>query len=239
MTIAENLRLVRQNIAEAARQSGRAPEDIILVGATKMNDASRVREAVAAGLDACGENRVQELKEKLPQGAYEGVPLHFIGHLQRNKVKDVVGKVALIQSGDSLPLLTEIDRCAAKMGLVQDVLIEINIGREAAKTGFAPEELPAALAAAAQLKNLRVRGLMAIPPVCQFPTENAPHFQQMRQLFIDNSKEKYDNVSMDFLSMGMSGDYAQAVLCGANMVRVGSAVFGPRSYPGKVPPTQT
>ena len=230
MTITENVARVRAEIAAAAIAAGRDPAAITLVAASKMNDAARVREAIAAGVDACGENRVQEMLEKLAQGAYEGAPLHFIGHLQTNKVKQVVGKVSLIHGADSLHLLAAIDRCAAERGLVQDLLLEINIGAEPSKSGFAPEALPEALAAAAGFPHIRVRGLMAIPPAGLSDDENRLNFTKMKQLFVDNDEKKYDNISMDFLSMGMSADYACAVACGANMVRVGSAIFGPRPY---------
>jgi pyridoxal phosphate enzyme (YggS family) len=235
MTIAENVAEVKRRIAAAAESAGREPSEILLVAASKMNDASRVREAVAAGVDACGENRVQEMLEKNALGAYEGVPLHFIGHLQKNKVKFVVGTASLIHSVDSLALLEQIDRVAAARGLVQDVLLEVNIGAEESKSGFAPEEIPAALEFASRLPGLRVRGLMAIPPICASPEENRPFFLRMKQLFIDNGEKKYDNVSMDFLSMGMSGDYTEAIACGANLVRVGSGIFGPRHYGAPAP----
>ena len=206
MSISENVALVRENIARAARAAGRDPAEIRLVAASKMNDTARVREAIAAGVAICGENRVQEMLEKNAQGAYEGAELHFIGHLQKNKVKQVVGLASLIHSVDSLALLAAIDRCAAARGLVQDVLLEVNIGGEASKSGFAPEEIPAALEKAGDYGAVRVRGLMAIPPVCAAPEENRPFFLRMKQLFVDNGRKKYDNVSMDFLSMGMSGD---------------------------------
>ena len=231
MDIEENIARIKAELAEAARSSGRRPEEVQLIAATKMNDAERVRRAIAAGVDACGENRVQEMLEKQAQGAYEGAPLHFIGHLQKNKVRQVVGLASLIHSVDSVELLREIDRCAARKGLRQQVLLEINIGGEASKSGFAPEELPAALAEAALLPSVWVRGLMAIPPICRCGDENRPFFTKMKQLFVDNGEKKYDNIFMDFLSMGMSGDYLTAVACGANMVRVGSAIFGPRVYP--------
>ena len=231
MSIAENVKLVQANIARAARDAGRDPKDILLIGATKMNDAARVKEAVAAGLPACGENRVQELLEKNAQGAYEGAELHFIGTLQRNKVKYLVGLVRLIHSVDSVELLREIDKQARKRGLVQDILLEVNAAGEASKSGFPPEALPDMLAAAAGFPGLRVRGLMTIPPICAELADNLPYFLLLNKLFVDNGEKKYDNVFMDFLSMGMSGDYEAAVSCGANMVRVGTAIFGARHYP--------
>ena len=230
MSISENVAAVRANMDAAARAAGRDPREVLLLAATKMNDADRVREAIAAGVDLCGENRVQEMLEKQAQGAYEGAPLHFIGHLQRNKVKQVVGLAALIHGIDSRELLETVSRTAAARGLTQDVLLEVNIGEEASKSGFRPEEIPDALSFAASLPALRVRGLMAIPPICRFPEENRPFFLRMKQLFIDNGEKKYDNIRMDFLSMGMSGDYTEAIACGANLIRVGSGIFGPRHY---------
>ena len=228
--IARNVDRVKDEIRRAALESGRQPEEILLVAATKMNDAARVRAAVEAGVDICGENRVQEMLEKNALGAYDGVPLHFIGHLQKNKVKQVIGLCSLIESADSLALLQEISRTAGKRGLTQDVLLEVNIGREESKSGFLPEALDEALAGAAELPAVRVRGLMAIPPICAEAEENRPFFLQMQKLFVDNRGKKYDNVRMDFLSMGMSGDFTEAVRCGATLVRVGSGIFGPRIY---------
>ena len=228
--IGKNVEHVKAEIARAAGDAGRDPAEILLVAATKMNDASAVRAAVRAGVDICGENRVQEMLEKNAQGAYEGAPLHFIGHLQKNKVRQVVGLCELIHSVDSLSLLQEIAKTAEKRGLVQDVLLEINIGNEESKSGFSPEEVGMALEEAARMTAIRVRGLMAIPPICEKPEENRPFFLKMQKLFVDNCRKKYDNISMDFLSMGMSGDYTEAIRCGANMVRVGTGIFGPRNY---------
>lgn len=230
MSIAENISAVREEIAAAARKSGRSPEDILLCAATKMNDAQKVREAIAAGVDICGENRVQELCEKYELSAYEGCPLHFIGHLQKNKVKNIVGKVSLIQSVDSSELASVIDAKASALGIVQDILLEVNIGGEAAKSGIAPEELFETAEKISRFPALRVKGLMAIPPICTSAEENRPYFAQMRQLFVDIGAKKYDNVSMDFLSMGMSADFAVAIEEGANIVRVGTGIFGARNY---------
>ena len=226
-SIAENIQEIRGNIAAALQGADRA---VLLVAATKMNDAERVREAIAAGVDACGENRVQEFLEKDAQGAYAGAPKHFIGHLQRNKVNKIVGRVDLIQSVDSGELLQLIDRRAAALGIVQDVLIEISVAGEAQKSGIPPAALPGLLDLAAGCGNLRVRGLMCVPPILESARGNLPYFMAMRQLFVDNSVKKYDNVFMDFLSMGMTDDYQDAVAAGANMVRVGSAIFGKRHY---------
>ena len=231
MDITESVARVKANIAAAAEKAGRRPEDIYLVAASKMNDSGRVREAIAAGIRICGENRVQEMVEKQAQGAYEGAELHFIGHLQKNKVKQVVGLASLVQSADSLELIRLIDKTALSRGIVQDILLEVNIGAEASKSGFSPEELPSALDSIARLDAVRVRGLMTIPPICSSRQEIEPYFVQMKQLFIDICGKKYDNIRMDFLSMGMSADYETAIACGANMVRVGSAIFGERVYP--------
>lgn len=230
MSIADNVKQVKENIAAAAIRCGRSPDEIKLVAATKMNDASRVREAIAAGVDICGENRVQELTEKLEQGAYEGCPLHFIGHLQKNKVKYIVGKVELIHSVDSVELAGVISKKAQSLGIVQDILLEVNIGGEEAKSGFAPDELDAAMPALADLVGIRVLGLMAIPPICENSEENRPYFRRMKQLFIDIERKKYDNNYMTFLSMGMSADYEVAIEEGANLVRVGTGIFGARNY---------
>ena len=226
-TIAENIRAIRQNIAAALPGADRA---VLLVAATKMNDAARVREAIAAGVDACGENKVQEFLEKDALGAYDGCPKHFIGHLQRNKVNKIVGKVDLIQSVDSEELLTLIDRRAEALGLVQQILIEISVAGEAQKSGIPPAALPALLDSAGRCAHISVRGLMCVPPIQSESGGNRPYFARMRQLFVDNSRKKYDNVSMDFLSMGMTDDYPDAVAEGANMVRIGSAIFGRRQY---------
>ena len=233
MSIAENVKQVKENMAAAARRCGREPDGILLCAATKMNDASRVREAIAAGVDVCGENRVQELTEKLGQGAYSGCPLHFIGHLQKNKVKYIVGKVSLIHSADSLELIGVIDKRAAALGVTQDILLEVNIGGETAKSGFAPAAVGEVLPRMADFRAVRVRGLMAIPPICENMEENRPYFRAMKQLFVDIGAKKYDNVTMDFLSMGMSADYEAAIEEGANIVRVGTGIFGARDYGAK------
>ena len=226
-SIAENVKSIKQRVAEAAVRSGRAPEDVRLCAATKMNDASRVREAIAAGVDICGENRVQELSEKFEQGAYEGCPLHFIGHLQKNKVKYLVGRVQLIESVDCLELLETIDKRAKSMGLVQDVLLEVNIGGEAQKGGIAPDELKDLISVISELPGIRVKGLMCVPPAVG-EEEARMYFASMRRLFEDIASAGIPGVDMRELSMGMSGDYKSAIKEGATMVRVGTAIFGAR-----------
>ena len=229
MSIQENIAEIRARIDRAARSTGRTGADITLVGASKMNDAAACREAIAAGIDVLGENRVQEMTEKLAQNAYDGAPLHFIGHLQRNKVKQVVGKVALIQSVGSVELLREIEKAAAKLALRQDILLEVNIGGEEAKSGFAPEALCEAAALARELPHVRVRGVMAIPPIEREPDGNVPYFRKLHALFVDINEKMYDN-ELEYISMGMSDDFESAIRCGSNMVRVGTAIFGARNY---------
>ena len=166
---------------------------------------------------------------KLAENAYDGAPLHFIGHLQRNKVKQVVGKAALIQSAGSVELLDEIEKQAEKLGIVQDILLEVNIGGEAAKSGFAPEAVEAAAAHAKELPHVRVRGLMTIPPADAARDENMVYFEKVHALYVDINRKMYNN-ELDYLSMGMSGDFADAIRAGSNMVRVGTAIFGARDY---------
>ncbi len=230
MSIQENIAEIRRRIAVACAECGRDPKEITLVGASKMNDAAACREAIAAGIDVLGENRVQEMTEKLAQGAYEGAPLHFIGHLQRNKVKQVVGKAALIQSVGSLPLLEAVEKEAEKQGIVQDILLEVNIGGEEAKSGFAPAELTSAAEAALQMAHIRVRGLMTIPPADSDRETNMRYFQEIGALFVDINEKMFHN-ELKCLSMGMSGDFEDAIRSGATMVRVGTAIFGARHYP--------
>ena len=228
MSIAENVAAIRQELERAALAAGRDPREIQLCAATKMNDADAVRQAIAAGVDCCGENRVQELTQKLAQNAYDGAPVHFIGHLQTNKVKQVVGKVALIQSVDSLRLLSAIDAEARKQGIVQDILLEINVGQEESKTGFREEEILPFLEKIGDFPNICVKGLMAIPPISQNPGDNLKFFQKISHLSVDIKAKKYDNVTVKCLSMGMSGDYQDAIRCGSTMIRIGTAIVGAR-----------
>ncbi len=230
MSIVENIARLRAEIAAAAKVAGRDPAEITLVGASKMNDAAACREAIAAGIDALGENRVQELVSKLAENAYDGAPLHFIGHLQRNKVRQVVGKAALIQSVGSDALLEEIEKQAEKLGIVQDILLEVNVGGEAAKSGYDPSDIPAAAQKAKELAHVRLRGLMTVPPIETKPGENFANFEKVGRLYVDINQKLYDN-TLDILSMGMSGDYPDAIRAGATMIRVGTAIFGHRAYP--------
>ncbi|MBP3673192.1 MAG: YggS family pyridoxal phosphate-dependent enzyme [Oscillospiraceae bacterium] len=230
MSIAENIAAIRKQMEAAAIAAGRDPKEIKLCAATKMNDADAVRQAIAAGVDCCGENRVQELVQKSKENAYDGAPVHFIGHLQTNKVKQVVGHVDLIQSVDRLNLLDAIQKEAAKQGIQQDILLEVNVGNEESKSGFAVSEVLPLLEQISGFPNIRVRGLMAIPPISQNSGDNRKFFQEMFDLSVDIMRKKYDNVSVDCLSMGMSDDYVDAIACGSTMIRVGTAIFGARDY---------
>ena len=230
MSIAENIARIRAEMNEAAIACGRDPASIQLCAATKMNDADAVREAIAGGVDCCGENRVQELVAKEQENAYEGAPVHFIGVLQTNKVKQVVGHVDLIQSVDSLRLLQAVDKEAAKQGIIQDILLEINIGQEESKSGFEVGEVIPLLDKIGDFPNIRVCGLMAIPPISENDGDNVKFFQEIFNLAVDIKAKKYDNVCVEILSMGMSDDFADAIACGSTMVRVGTAIFGQRNY---------
>ena len=226
MSIADNVARVRAEIDAAALRCGRDPKEIKLCAATKMNGADAVRQAIAAGVDCCGENRVQELTAKLAQNAYEGAPVHFIGHLQTNKVR----QVDLIQSVDSLRLLQAIQKEAAKQGIVQNILLEVNIGEEVSKSGFREEDILPLVEKRGEFPNICIKGLMAIPPIQQNHGENLKFFQKMYVLYVDIQEKINDNVMVDCLSMGMSGDFPEAICAGSTMIRVGTAIFGARNY---------
>ena len=229
MSLEENIARVKANMARAALDAGRDPAEITLVAATKVQTSDTIRAAIAAGVAVCGENRVQELTAHLDDYAYDGAKIHFIGHLQTNKVRFVVGRVDLIESVDSPRLLEAVERQAAKLNLVQDILLEVNIGREESKGGCLPEDLPALARQAMDLPHVRLRGLMAIPPAAAESGDNRRFFAATRQLFVDIRSQIGDNdTDIDCLSMGMSGDYEDAIREGATLVRVGTALFGPR-----------
>jgi len=230
MSIAENVAKIRAKINAAAIACGRDPKEILLCAATKMNDADNVRQAIAAGVDCCGENRVQELTAKLAEHAYDGAPVHYIGHLQTNKVKLVVGKVDLIQSVDSLRLLEAIQKEAAKQEIVQNILLEVNVAAEESKSGFSVPQIYEILDRLTDFPNVCFQGFMAIPPICHESGENDKFFQEMYNLSVDITAKKDDNIRVRFLSMGMSNDYEDAIRCGSTMIRVGTAIFGARDY---------
>jgi pyridoxal phosphate enzyme (YggS family) len=216
-------------MANAAVTGGFDPGSIKLVAASKTKSAAEIQEAIAAGVDAVGENRQQEMSEKLALGAYVGAPLHFIGHLQSNKINKVVGICDLIESVSSASLLTQIGQRALSMGIIQDVLLECNIAGEDSKSGAHPHEIHELLILAAKTDGIMVRGLMAIPPLALKVGENRHYFARMYELYVDIKAKRYDNVGMDILSMGMSADFYEAILEGSNMVRIGTSLFGARN----------
>ncbi len=224
----KNYKTITQNIACAAQKVGKSFEDIILLAATKTVDVDIINYAIDAGIDYIGENRVQEFLSKY--GKYSPVHKHFIGHLQSNKVKDIIDKVELIHSVHSYKLALEISKQAVKKNLTANILLEVNIGNEPSKSGFLYEEVEDMVKKIAQLEGIKIKGLMAIPPICENAQQNRPYFAKMKKLFIDIGAKKIDNSSMDILSMGMSDDYEVAIAEGANMVRIGSSLFGKRNY---------
>ena len=229
MDMRENIAKIRAGLDKAVRDAGRDPASVTLLAATKTQSSDTIRAAIAAGITVCGENRVQELTAHLEDNAYEGAAIHFIGHLQTNKVKYVVGKVDLIHSISSEKLLRAVAAQAVKAGVVQDILLEVNLAGEASKSGFTPDEALPAARLSAESDGVRLRGLMCIPPAAEKPGDNLPYFQKLSQLAVDITREMMDNsVDMDVLSMGMSGDWPDAVAAGSTCIRVGSALFGPR-----------
>ena len=228
--MAEAVAKIRETMAAAARAAGRDPADVRLCAACKTRTVEEVRYSADLPIDLFGENHVQELVEKTDAGAYNGKPGHFIGHLQTNKIKKVLGRASLIQSVDSEHLLAAIEKEAAKAGIVQNVLLEVNIGGEESKTGVAPEALWPLLDAAAAQEHIRVKGLMAIPPVNDDDARNRRYLAEVYKLFVQAGERGYSNVSMETLSMGMSGDFENAIREGATLVRIGTAIYGERDY---------
>lgn len=228
--IEENLKEIRENIGQAAMQSGRTASDIHLMAVTKTVEPIFINHAIDLGIDLIGENKVQELEGKREHLHLDHCEVHLIGHLQTNKVKKIVGQVSMIQSVDSLKLAQEIGRQSVLRDLTTEILLEVNIGREESKTGFMPESLEESLYEIGQIDGVHISGLMAIPPICENEFEVRKFFSNMHQLFVDISAKKLDNMSMRILSMGMSGDYQPAILEGANLVRIGSSIFGARRY---------
>lgn len=224
----ENYAVIKENIAKAARSAGKTAEDIILLAATKTVDTELINHAIKSGISYIGENKVQEFLAK--EAFYAPVHKHFIGHLQTNKVKDIVDRVELIHSVSSLKLASEISKQAQKKGVTADVLLEVNIGEELSKSGFEKNEVYEAVCRISEMEAVRVKGLMAIPPICDTAEQNRKYFDQMNKLFIDIGLKNIDNSNMEILSMGMSDDYAVAIEMGANLVRIGTALFGKRNY---------
>lgn len=225
-----NFKTIQENIWNAAASVGKSGDDITFLAATKTVEPEIINHAISLGLDHIGENKVQELLSKYDFYNLEKCSLQFIGHLQRNKVRQIIDKVDLIQSVDSVKLADEISQQALKHGLVMDVLVEVNIGKEENKSGVMPEELEDLLWNIANFKGVKVKGLMTIPPICNNTQKIRKYFENMHNIFIDISSKKIDNINMDILSMGMSADYCEAIMEGATMIRVGSSLFGPRIY---------
>jgi pyridoxal phosphate enzyme (YggS family) len=226
--VVENFKIVQNNIAEACIKAGRNPEEVTLLGVTKTVAPDRINAAIKAGLDHIGENRVQEFLSKRDEINLQNVRSHLIGHLQTNKVSKIVSKVDMIESIDSIKIAKAISEASAKAGIVTDVLIQVNIGREDTKYGVMEEGLEELILTAADFKGIKIRGLMTIPPIYDSEREKRAVFSRMYKLFIDISGKNIDNISMDILSMGMSSDYREAILEGSTIVRIGSAIFGRR-----------
>lgn len=229
MSISENLKEINEKISAAAAKSGRKREDILLLGVTKTIDTKRIREMMDCGVKYLGENKVQEITEKYDEIGNDA-KWHLIGHLQTNKVKYIIDKVELIHSVDSLKLAEEINKRAQRINITMDILIEINIAGEKSKHGIDANDALKLCEQTAPLSNVRVRGLMCVAPFVENPHENRDYFARMRKLFIDIRDKNIDNVYMDYLSMGMTNDYEVAVEEGANIVRIGTAIFGKRDY---------
>ena len=228
MSLEENIRKVFDNMAQAAREAGRDPGEVTLVAATKVQTDETIRAAIAAGVPICGENRVQEMTAHLESDTYAGAGLHFLGHLQTNQVRQVVGRVDMIESVGSVHLLEAIEKQAAKLDLVQDILLEVNVGGEESKSGILPSQVEEVARLTLTMPHVRLRGLMAIPPVAG-EDGNRRFFREMYELYVDIKQKMVDNNSdINCLSMGMSGDYMEAIRQGATLVRVGTALFGPR-----------
>ncbi len=227
-TIGDNYLEVKKRVEQAALRCGRDPKEITLVAVSKTKGVEEIRQAVEAGAHILGENKVQEIQAKYDE--LPGVEWHLIGHLQTNKVKYIVDKVKMIHSLDSLKLAQEIDRRCAAAGVAMDVLVEVNIGGEESKSGVAPEEAEVLCLEAAKLPNIRVKGLMTVAPVVENPQDARVYFRKMNKLFVDIKAKNYDNIDMAYLSMGMTHDFEVAIEEGANIVRVGTAIFGARNY---------
>jgi hypothetical protein len=228
--IRDNVLRIRERMADAAAKAGRKPSDILLLSACKTRSVEEVRASADFDIDLFGENHVQELVEKFDAGAYNGKQGHLIGHLQTNKIKYVLGRAQLIQSVDSERLLLAIEKEAAKRNMVQDILIEVNIGGEESKTGLPADELWKLLELSAGQEHIRVKGLMSIPPATTDDSIARGYFEQTRKLYEKAGDLKYDNVSMEILSMGMSGDLENAILEGSTMIRIGTDIYGARDY---------
>ena len=228
--IDENLKYIAEEIAEAALKSGRKSEDISLMAVTKTVESKFINYAVDKGIGLIGENKVQEFLMKEPELNFSKCKAHLIGHLQSNKVKKIVGKVDTIQSVDSVAIAREIGKRSVEAGVNTKILLEVNVGNEESKFGFSPDEVFERACEISEINGILIDGLMCVAPICEKDAEIRRIFSNMRRLFIDIEGKKRDNINMNVLSMGMSGDYKNAILEGANLVRIGSAIFGSRIY---------
>ena len=232
--IAENLKTIQTQINSACSRSGRDPGEVTLIAVSKTKPVSALREAYEAGARDFGENKVQELIDKIPQ-LPDDIRWHMIGHLQRNKVKYIIGRVSLIHSVDSLRLAEEISRESVRQGVETDILIEVNVAEEESKFGVSIREAPELVEKIALLPGIHIKGLMTIAPYTEVSEKNRLYFVKMRELYVDIERKNIDNVSMNILSMGMTGDYSVAIEEGATCVRVGTGIFGERDYTNQQP----
>ena len=230
LLLEDNLKRVREEIAETAIKNGRNPEDIKLMAVTKTVCPELINHAIDCGVDLIGENKVQEVLLKKDELHLENCKVHLIGHLQSNKVKKIIGIADMIQSVDSFELASQISRRSEENGIVTDILLEVNIGEDDCKFGYSAQETEEALMKIAPLNGVRVRGMMTVAPNFKDSAKNQSVFANMHKLFIDIGAKKIDNIYMDILSMGMSGDFKEAIAEGSTLVRVGSAIFGDRKY---------
>ncbi len=228
--IEENLKIIRNDIAQAAIRSGRKPEEINLMAVTKTVESRFINKAIDCGINLIGENKVQELLLKEPELNLVNCRAHLIGHLQSNKVKKIVGKVDTVQSVDTVEIAKEIGKRSLQQDVVTKILLEVNVGNEESKFGFSADELFEKACEISEIQGVSVNGLMCVAPICEKEAEIRAIFSNMRRMFIDIGAKKIDNINMNILSMGMSGDYESAILEGANLVRIGSAIFGQRIY---------
>lgn len=225
MGIAENYKEIRQRIEEACKRVSRDTKDVELIAVSKTRPVSEIEIARSLSMESFGENRVNELRKKMEEIS---VSWHFIGHLQTNKVKYIVGKVALIHSLDSIRLAEEISRCSMKKSLVSDVLIEVNVAEEESKFGIRTNELESFIREVSQYEGLRIRGLMTVAPYTENGEENRPYFRELKKIMVDLNNKNIDNINMNVLSMGMTGDYEVAIEEGATLIRIGTGIFGSR-----------
>lgn len=225
-----NLKVINERIDEAAIKSGRKSDEIRFMAVTKTVEPIFINHAIECGVKLIGENKVQEFLSKKEYLKLDNCEAHLIGHLQTNKVKQILGEVSMIQSVDSLKLAKEISKRAEQNGITVECLVEVNIGNEENKTGLDLSLLTETVHEIAEMSNLKVKGLMTVPPICEEHSELIKYFSKMHKIFIDIKDKKLDNIDMCILSMGMSSDYEEAIHCGSNLVRVGSAIFGPRIY---------